>query len=67
MKTKYYCKCGREISYNSVHYGKGRCVWCANKGENNPNSKGLITLKKYFCIECNTPIHYQAYLYGKQM
>ena len=32
---KYYCKepnCHKEISYNSVHYGSGKCKSCAHKG-----------------------------------
>ena len=35
---KYYCKCGREIYYKVVKYGKGRCYKCYDKRDkNNPN------------------------------
>ena len=33
---KYYCKCGNEISRNTVVYGKNQCLFCANQGKNNP-------------------------------
>lgn len=40
LKEHYYCKepdCKNEIGIISALYGKGRCVFCANKGENNPS------------------------------
>lgn len=67
--SQYKCKennCNNLISYNSFHYGLGRCKSCANIGERNPgfNSKkqcgknhwnykhgNNCKYKEYYCIE----------------
>jgi hypothetical protein len=35
-KQKYYCRCGKEICYNTIHYGLGMCHSCAKTGKNHP-------------------------------
>lgn len=35
-RKKYFCKCGKEIHYDTRKYGGGQCSFCANKGQNHP-------------------------------
>ena len=66
---KYYCVDCKitEISYNTFHYGKKHCIFCANKGINNPNYIDNRTNKKYYCKVCKKEISITAGLYGKSL
>lgn len=51
---KYFCKiegCNREITYNTVHYGKGTC-------QHHCNIK--LIHKRNYCKDCNKQISLQA-------
>ena len=55
--------CKKEIK----NYKAKRCWECYVKysqiPENNPNYKGGIILKKHYCLDCNTEIHWCTALY----
>lgn len=47
---KYYCKieeCNKEVTYNTVHYGKGMCH---SHGNSRPNRK------RNYCVDCKKEI-----------
>jgi len=62
-KSKKCINCGVKINYNSK-----RCSTCAGKLHSNKmkgiSKKDGCSLKKYYCIICNFPIGWQAYVYG---
>jgi len=51
--------CGKEI----YRYSK-LCKSCARKGKNNPAYTTGLTLKDYFCIDCNKKISTRCGIYG---
>lgn len=47
IRKKFYCNCGKEISYSSYRYGNGNCWSCSKMGDKNPNfNKGSEFFKK---------------------
>ena len=56
----YYCKCGKEIHYNTALYGLGMCRLCSDK----IRFKKAKKYQNYYCKECKNKICYQNALYG---
>jgi len=56
---KYYCNCGKKISYPTWLLGKQRCKICAAIGKNNPNyinGISLVTYGRFFTEELKRQI-----------